>query len=338
MSCARSPRPEPSDERGIRALSLAAIRRSPSRTRAAALRGAVFAATVAAGCSWLSPGAPMPQSIDLVEATPKEVAAELDKLSARGVWRAAPPTPAEALPLTSATYRDVTARVAPAVVNVFTQTTVIGGLYSDPLGVFPFKVGIPIPHRGSNLGSGFLIGDGHVITSRRVIGAAQSIEVQIPGIAHSFPAQVLGAVPSSGVAVLKIDLGSAKVETLPLGISAATPIGEPVLAVGNPFGTGPTAREGIVSFRVKRLPLGSESAAEGVEFFQTTARSQAGDAGGPLVDLSGAVLGMTVFPEAEGSPNPAAVVDAGYAVPVDVVKSSVAQILSRPRVPIPALP
>ncbi|MBK7975917.1 MAG: trypsin-like peptidase domain-containing protein [Deltaproteobacteria bacterium] len=280
----------------------------------------------------------MPQSIDLVEASPQEVSAELGKLAARGVWRAAPPAPAEPIPLTSATYRDVTARVAPAVVNIFTQTTVIGGLYSDPLGVFPFKVGIPIPHRGSNLGSGFLIGDGYVITSRRVVAAAQSVEVQIPGIAHAFPAQVLGAVPSSSVAVLKVELGGAKAETLALASSAAMPIGEPVLAVGNPFGTGPTAREGILSFRVKRLPLGGEGAAEGVEFLQTTARCQAGDAGGPLVDLSGAVVGMTVLPEIEGSTSSTSAAEAGYAVPVDVVKASVAQVLSRPRVPIPPLP
>ncbi|MFN7951448.1 MAG: trypsin-like peptidase domain-containing protein [bacterium] len=281
----------------------------------------------------------MPQSIDLVEATPREIEAELAKLEARGVWRSAPAERAAAIPLTSRTYRDITEQVSPAVVNIFTQTTVIGSLYSDPLGVFPFKVGIPIPHRGSNLGSGFLIGDGHVITSRRVVAAAQAVEVQVPGIPHGFPAQVLGAVPSSEVALLKIDLGSTMAASLPLGSASSVPIGEPVLAVGNPFGTGPTAREGIVSFRAKRLPLsGGDVNPDGVEFLQTTARCQSGDAGGPLVDLTGAVIGMNVVPQTEGTPSETAATDAGYAVPIDVVKISVAQILTRPRVPIPPLP
>ncbi len=281
----------------------------------------------------------MPQSIDLVEASPHEVEAELAKLEARGVWRSATSDRTAAIPLTSRTYRDVTALASPAVVNIFTQTTVIGSLYADPLGVFPFQVGIPIPHRGSNLGSGFLIGNGHVVTSRRVVAAAQAIEVQVPGIPHGFPAQVLGAVPSSEVALLKIDLGSSVAASLPLGSSASVPIGEPVLAIGNPFGTGPTAREGIVSFRAKRLPLrGTESNPDGVEFLQTTARCQSGDSGGPLVDLTGTVIGMNVVPQSEGTPSGTAVADAGYAVPIEVVKSSVAQILTRPRVPMPPLP
>ncbi len=279
----------------------------------------------------------MPKSLDLIEASPEEVAHQLQTMEARGVWRNAPHDDA-AVPIDSHTYRDVTAQVSRGVVNVFTQTTVIGGIYSDPLGVFPFKVGIPIPHRGSVLGSGFLIGNGYVVTSRRVVAAAQSIEVQIPNMAGGLPAQVLGAVPSTEVALLKIEPRETVAASLALGASAKVAAGEPVVAIGNPFGTGPTVRPGVVSFRVSRLPQTEESNEHGVEFFQTTAPIQPGESGGPLVDIHGAVIGMNVFPDTEGSPSKSAVHDAGYAVPIDAVKASVAQILSRPSVPVPNLP
>lgn len=277
----------------------------------------------------------MPQSIDLVAETSQELSAEIDKLEKSGVWRDAPADDATPVALTSRTYRDTAALASPGVVNIFTQKTVIGGLYSDPLGVFPFKVGIPIPHRGSNLGSGFLIGAKHVVTSRRVVAAAQSVEVQVPGFDLSFSAKVLGAVPSTDVALLEIEPGRASFTTLALGSSAAVSVGEPVLALGNPLGTGPTARDGIVSFRASRLQRAEDPNARWIEFFQTTAHIQLGDTGGPLVNLRGAVIGMNVLPSAEGTPGETAAPDSGYAVPIDVVKSSVAQILSRPSLSLP---
>ena len=134
-------------------------------------------------------------------------------------------------------------------------------------------------------GSGFIIAsDGLVLTNAHVVREAKEVLVKLND-RREFKARVLGADPATDIAVLRIDAKNLPV--VRLGDSDQLQVGDPVLAIGSPFGFEQSATQGIVSAKGRSLP--GDSA---VPFIQTDAAVNPGNSGGPLFDGSGAVVGI----------------------------------------------
>lgn len=209
----------------------------------------------------------------------------------------APPAPGTAGP--SPNYRAIVQQVAPAVVGV----TVVGPnrlLPEDfPLDLddpfFKFFRGLPgfqwrLPGQGEappvrSQGSGFIISsDGLILTNAHVVREAKEVSVKLSD-RREFKAKVLGADTVTDIAVLQVSATGLPV--VRLGDSRQLQVGDPVLAIGSPFGFEQTATQGIVSALGRSLP--GDTA---VPFIQTDAAVNPGNSGGPLFDSSGAVVGI----------------------------------------------
>lgn len=207
---------------------------------------------------------------------------------------AVPPLPAGPAP----DFRAIVRQSGPAVVGI----TVAGLRRLGPVAASPdfeddpffqFFRGLPgfngrqrgseIPFRGQ--GSGFIISnDGLVLTNAHVVRDAKEVAVQLSD-RREFKARVLGTDATTDIAVLRVDARNLPV--VRLGDAQQLQVGDPVLAIGTPFGFEQTATHGIVSAKGRSLP-GDTS----VPFIQTDAAVNPGNSGGPLFDASGAVVGI----------------------------------------------
>lgn len=133
--------------------------------------------------------------------------------------------------------------------------------------------------------SGFLIStDGLVLTSAHVVQGADDIVVRLRD-RREFKAEVLGTDPLTDVAVLRVR--GTDLPAVHLGRGDELQVGDPVLAIGAPFGLEQTATQGIVSAKGRSLPVGSL-----VAFIQTDAAVNPGNSGGPLLDATGSAVGI----------------------------------------------
>jgi serine protease Do len=138
-------------------------------------------------------------------------------------------------------------------------------------------------------GSGILIdGNGYIATNNHVVEDAQSIYVELAD-GRTFPANIVGNDTLSDLAVIKID--AANLTYTYWGDSSLLSVGEWVLAIGNALGEGITATEGIVSRLNVSVDIGGGNTLYGL--IQTTAPVNPGNSGGPLVNMSGEVIGIT---------------------------------------------
>ncbi len=204
---------------------------------------------------------------------------------------------------------DVYNRVAPSVVNVTTQVLRRG---------FFFEV---IPEEGA--GSGFVLDqEGHILTNYHVIEGAQNIEVELEE-GRIFSAQVVGADPRTDLAVLQINAPAELLHPVELGSSATLQVGQRAIAIGNPFGQfSRTLTTGVVSALDRTLEGQDGRPISGV--IQTDAAINRGNSGGPLLDSSGRVIGINT---AIFSPSGASA-GVGFAVPVDVIKRVLPELLT----------
>ncbi len=147
-----------------------------------------------------------------------------------------------------------------------------------------------VPESGS--GSGFVWDDqGHILTNYHVIQDAQSIVVAFADDL-AMPAEVVGSDPANDLAVLKVDSLPQGVQPLPLGDSAALEVGQVAVAIGNPFGQFKrTLTAGIISALDRTVQFDDGKVLRGV--IQTDAAINRGNSGGPLLDSSGRVIGIT---------------------------------------------
>ncbi|MBI2747239.1 MAG: trypsin-like peptidase domain-containing protein [Burkholderiales bacterium] len=156
------------------------------------------------------------------------------------------------------------------------------------------------------LGSGVIVSpNGYILTNNHVIEGADEIEVILNDSRRS-RARVIGSDPDSDLAVLKIELD--KLPVIVLGNSDALQVGDPVLAIGNPFGVGQTVTSGIVS-ALGRNQLGINTFEN---FIQTDAAINPGNSGGALVDASGNLLGINTAIYSRSGGN----MGIGFAIPV----------------------
>ena len=189
--------------------------------------------------------------------------------------------------------------------------------------------GQPDTQERRGLGSGFLIGNGLVLTNNHVVEiqdteggkfrAMDEITVitdeTAPGGSREYSAHVVGNDPKTDVAVVKID--DPKARSLPgatLGNSDALEVGDYVIAIGEPFGLQATVTAGIISAK-ERNQFGSPYS----DYLQTDASINPGNSGGPLFNLAGQVVGI----------NSAIISGAntiGFAIPIAVVKQILPQL------------
>ena len=177
------------------------------------------------------------------------------------------------------------------------------------------------------LGSGFVIDkSGHVLTNYHVIAGASKVEVSFSGN-DEMPAAVVGRDPSTDIAVLRIKGAQGRALTpLALGDSDAIRVGDAVVAIGNPFGLERTVTSGIVSALQREITAPNGFAID--EVIQTDAAINHGNSGGPLLNADGAVIGVNSQIESDSGGN----VGIGFAVPINLVKDVVSQLLEHGKV------
>ena len=183
---------------------------------------------------------------------------------------------------------------------------------------------------GTATGSGFVIDQqGHILTNAHVVDGAQKIEVTLGNTDSSQPvsAQVVGKDPSTDVALLKVNAPASDLHPLQLGDSSREQVGDPVVAIGNPFGLDRTATAGIVSALQRQIKAPNGFTIDNV--IQTDAAINPGNSGGPLLDASGRVIGINSQIE---SPNGGGNVGIGFAVPINTVRQVTQQLLANGQV------
>ncbi len=207
------------------------------------------------------------------------------------------------------TARDLYKRDSPGV--VFIKADVVQGA-EEPS---PFDLGTPQSRRGRATGSGFVIDrSGNILTNAHVVDGAVKVMVQLAD-RKTVEARVVGRDTSSDLALLKVDPDGLALQPLELGSAKDTQVGDPVVAIGNPFGLDRTLTTGVVSALQRRItaPNGFEIA----NVIQTDAAINPGNSGGPLIDAAGRVIGINSQIEAgSGGGN----VGIGFAVPIDTAK------------------
>jgi S1-C subfamily serine protease len=195
----------------------------------------------------------------------------------------------------------------------------LGAEAAPPVG--PFGAPEPQPE-GAATGSGFLIDrDGHVVTNAHVVEGAKRVEVTLGSSDEAYEAEVVGSDPATDVALLEIDAPADQLEPLALGDSSKLQVGEPVIAIGNPFGLEQTVTAGIVSALQRQIQAPNGFSISHV--VQTDAPINPGNSGGPLIDSSGQVIGINTQIQTGGSQGNGGI---GFAVPINTARDVVEQL------------
>lgn len=180
-------------------------------------------------------------------------------------------------------------------------------------------------------GSGFVYDrDGYIVTNFHVIYQADAIEVTLAD-QSSYEAQVVGVAPDKDIAVLRISAPGEKLKPLPIGKSSDLLVGQKVFAIGNPFGYDLTLTTGVVSATGRQIR--SMTGRRINDVIQTDAAINPGNSGGPLLDSAGRVIGVNTQ---IASPSGASA-GIGFAVPIDIVNTTVAELIRHGKVTRPGL-
>ncbi len=176
---------------------------------------------------------------------------------------------------------------------------------------------------GIATGSGFLIdNEGHILTNNHVVEGATKVEVRLGSSETEHEAKVVGADPATDVALLKVDVPASQQHPLSLGNSAKVQVGDPVVAIGNPFGLDRTVTAGIVSALQRQIQAPNGFSISHV--IQTDAAINPGNSGGPLIDSEGSVIGINSQIQTGGGTE--GNVGIGFAVPINTAREVVEQI------------
>lgn len=178
-------------------------------------------------------------------------------------------------------------------------------------------------------GSGFVLNDeGEIVTNAHVVTTgepggelqrASAVYVEFAD-GNRVEARVLGADPNADIALVRVDPKGLELNPLPLGTDDSIEVGEPVAAIGSPFGQAQSLSVGIVSAKDRAVASLTEFAIAGA--IQTDAAINPGNSGGPLVDAEGKVIGVNQQIQSRSGGGEGV----GFAVPIDTVKRSVGQL------------
>src|SRR6185503_14749846 len=251
-------------------------------------------------------------------------------------------------------FSDLAAKVTPAVVNVAVTMKAGGGEDGDEprmssdqqkqmeefMQKFAERFGVPMqpgqpgqpgkpgakPQRpaqkGQAVGTGFIIDEkGWIVTNYHVAGKADEIVVSMAD-GRKLPAKLMGGDEKTDLALLKVE-SSKPLPYVTFGDATKVRVGQPVMAVGNPFGLGGTVTTGIVSARGRDIQSGPFD-----DYIQTDAAINRGNSGGPLFDMDGKVIGINtaIFSPSGGS------IGLGFAIPSSVASPVVSQLRDHGRV------
>ncbi|MFL5844249.1 MAG: S1C family serine protease [Solirubrobacteraceae bacterium] len=206
------------------------------------------------------------------------------------------------------TARDIYKRDAPGVVYV--RSEVVQQTQS------PFSL-LPTEQRGEATGSGFVVDDnGDILTNAHVVEGAVKVSVQFSD-SKSVTAKVVGRDASTDLALLKVDPDGLDLQPLELGSAKDIQVGDPTIAIGNPFGLDRTLTTGVVSALQRKISAPNGFAIRDV--IQTDAAINPGNSGGPLLDATGRVIGIN-SQIATGGSGSEGNVGIGFAVPIDTAK------------------
>jgi|YNPNPStandDraft_1061719.scaffolds.fasta_scaffold00279_22 serine protease Do len=223
---------------------------------------------------------------------------------------------------------DAVRKVGPAVVNIDTVVMKrqsvfgFGDPFEDFFGVDPFTRLVPSKGQGSGViidgQAGYILTNNHVVED--CIGRNSEIKVSLPN-KQTFEAEIVGADPQYDIAVLKVE--GKNLPSVKLADSSNLVIGEPAIAIGNPFGFRNTVTVGVVSALDRTLDTGGGNRLDGL--IQTDAAINPGNSGGPLCDVQGRVIGINtaILSGAEGL---------GFAIAANSVKPVVDEIIKYGRV------
>ncbi len=226
---------------------------------------------------------------------------------------------------TSLTARDIYKRDAPGVAYIRARTLQASASPFDPYSTQT--------ESAEETGSGFVLDeDGHILTNAHVVDNATQVTVTLSG-RTTRDAKVVGKDESTDLALLEIEPGKTKLRPLALGDSASVEVGDPTVAIGNPFGFDRTLTTGVVSALQRRITAPDGYTIENV--IQTDAAINPGNSGGPLIDAGGRVIGINSQIATGGSGTGS--VGIGFAVPIDTAKRVVRQLSAHGRVERPWL-
>jgi S1-C subfamily serine protease len=215
--------------------------------------------------------------------------------------------------------REIYDRLAPGVVTIISLFE--GASVLDPEGT-------------GGQGSGFVIdGRGHIVTNAHVVTTSTGAETERAkevfvefSDGNRVPARIVGDDPNADIALLKVDAEGLSLTPLRLGTSNSITVGEPVAAIGSPFGERQSLSIGVISAvdrsieSLTRFQIG--------DAIQTDAAINPGNSGGPLLDSKGAVLGINAQIKSESGGGEGV----GFAIPVDAVRRSLRELRRKGRV------
>ncbi len=246
---------------------------------------------------------------------------------AGGLWKErgpGEPLPQGVVPMPS--LAPLVKALKPGVVNIYTTSVVRARRppgTADPFEEFfrRFHEGVPEENKRQSLGSGMILSSkGYVLTNNHVVEGGSEIKVRLDD-GREVEAEVVGRDPKTDVALLKLKgSGTTDVPTVTLGDSDALQVGDFVLAAGNPFGLDHSVSLGIVSAKERVIGAGLYD-----DFIQTDAAINPGNSGGPLFNTRGEVVGVNTAIVAQGQ-------GIGFAVPINMVKELLPQLLEKHRV------
>src|SRR5437588_2115865 len=207
---------------------------------------------------------------------------------------------------------DIYRAYSPGVVNITNHT-----YQQDFFGAYPSE----------GTGSGSIIDErGHILTNFHVVQNASQLEVQIEN--DKYPATIVGTDRDNDLAVIKVDVPSGRHSTaINLGTSPGLQVGQKVLAIGNPFGLQRTLTTGIISGleRPLRDPVSRRTIPGAI---QTDASINPGNSGGPLLNSKGEMIGInTAIYSTNGQMGGS--IGIGFAVPVDMAKKFIPDLISK---------
>ena len=221
-------------------------------------------------------------------------------------------------------FADLAEAVSPAVVSI--QATKIERGSAQMRGNDPFEFFFgprrrqpqqrePEDRRSDSSGSGFVISaDGLIVTNHHVIEDATGLMVALNG--RQYEAEIIGKDPATDLALLKIE-PEGEIDYLPLADSDALRVGDWIMVIGSPLRLENSVSVGVVSAKARSINITADPSLE--KFIQTDAAINFGNSGGPLVDLTGAVVGIATAINF-GAEN------IGFAVPVNVLKTILPQL------------
>ena len=196
--------------------------------------------------------------------------------------------------------------------------------------VIPAVVSIAVKgFSGSGTGSGFFLdSDGFILTNNHVVEAAArsgTITVELSD-GKKYRAKLIGRDSSYDLAVLKIDVVGAP--TLQLGNSEQVQVGDAVIAIGSPLGLSGTVTSGIISSKNRAVTTGNGNGESSfINALQTDAAINPGNSGGPLVDATGAVIGVNSAIATLGFSSQAGSIGLGFAIPINQAKKTAEQLI-----------